>query len=232
MDQSVRNPTVDPQRSDAGSAGGVPAERASASPTLAERHLPATLVLGVVLVLDDGGIADVAMRRQAVADEVGQSGLVGLVVPELASGNADVGAGGEVSGLGQAILAATDRLAADWRYRGLPIGYFALHGCVSAALVAASQRPDIVRAVVGVCGNPLDAGSALGEVRAPTLFIVDDIDTACVETHRRAQHGLHVTNAMKTVPDCRHVLDVAEVRHAAAAMARDWFTGFLKGQRL
>lgn len=207
--------------------GGLPAERAATSPAVAERHLPATLVLGIVIVLDSGESADAVIRRQSLADEVGRDGLVGLVPADLLS--VENWPAGPAAVLSQTIIAATDRLHADWRYRGLPIGYFALHGCVGPALIAASQRPGIVRAVVGACGNPLDAGAALPEVRAPTLFVVDDLDADCVETHRRAQHGLHVTNALKTVADCRHVLDIADVRRSAVAMARDWFTGFLTG---
>jgi len=229
MEQRTRNAAGPGEKADA--RAGVPSEVVGTIPTVAERHLPVTVVFGVVLVLGDAIGPEQRLRRQSLADELAGNGIVSLVAPDLPSPNGD-NAGARAAGLGQAIIAATDRLVTDWRYRGLPLGYLALHGYVGAALVAASQRPEIVQAVVGACGNPLDAGAALSDVRAPTLFIVDEIDAACVDTHRRAQHGLHVTNALKTVPDCRHVLDVAAVRHAAASMALDWFNGFLLGQRV
>jgi putative phosphoribosyl transferase len=231
MDQTARNSIP---------SGGVqdhppeaaPVLRASPPPAVVSRHLPATVALGVVFVLGGASsVADERLLRQSLADETGRAGLIGVVAPEIFPPDGGTAPGSQAAGLGQAIIGATDRLSADWRYRGLPVGYLALHDWVGAALVAASLRPEVVRAVVGACGNPLDAGAALAAVRAPTLFIVDEVDAACVDTHRRAQHGLYVTNALKTIPDCRHVLDIAAVRHAAASMARDWFAGFLTGQR-
>lgn len=58
----------------------------------------------------------------------------------------------------------------------LPVGLLGASTGAAAALVAAAERPRAVAAVVSRGGSPDLAGSALRQVRAPTLLIVGGLD--------------------------------------------------------
>src|SRR5699024_8345419 len=60
--------------------------------------------------------------------------------------------------------------------RGLDYGLFGASTGAAAALTAAAETPDRVRAVVSRGGRPDLAGSALGSVRCPTRLIVGGND--------------------------------------------------------
>ncbi len=71
----------------------------------------------------------------------------------------------------------------------LPIAYFGASTGAAAALIAASNDPEI-RAIVSRGGRPVLAISALARVRAPTLFIVGGHDTQVLEHNRQAMGAM------------------------------------------
>src|SRR5439155_4708607 len=79
------------------------------------------------------------------------------------------------------LLSAMDRLAREAQTRELPLGLFGASTGVSAALVAAAERPDAVRAVVSRGGRPDLAGDALERVRCPTLLVVGERDEVVID---------------------------------------------------
>jgi hypothetical protein len=69
---------------------------------------------------------------------------------------------------------------AQWtlRNRGLtslPLGYIASSGAAAGALVAASQRPDLVSTVVSIDGRTDLAADSLRTLKTPTLLVVQDM---------------------------------------------------------
>src|SRR2546429_284580 len=70
--------------------------------------------------------------------------------------------------------------------RLLAVGCFGAGTGAAAALVAATEPPQAVRAVVSRGGRPDLAGEALEAVRAPTLLIVGGADEAVIEMNRKA----------------------------------------------
>src|SRR6185295_11960380 len=96
--------------------------------------------------------------------------------------------------------AATDWLLQDPQTAALPMGYFGASTGAAAALVAAADRPDAVRAVVSRGGRPDLAGPALTRVRAPTLLIVGGDDGPVIEMNRQAYALLQVEKELRIVP--------------------------------
>jgi dienelactone hydrolase len=74
--------------------------------------------------------------------------------------------------LAERLIGATDWLAEYPYTQHLPLGYFGASTGAAAALVAATERPDRVGAIVSRGGRPDLAGPALARVRVPTLLIV------------------------------------------------------------
>src|SRR5437016_4455671 len=74
----------------------------------------------------------------------------------------------------------------------LPVGSFGASTGAAAALVAAAERPDDVRAVVSRGGRPDLAIPVLNRVKAPTLLIVGGEDVAVIEMNRESLKHLKV----------------------------------------
>jgi pimeloyl-ACP methyl ester carboxylesterase len=84
-------------------------------------------------------------------------------------------------------------LATDWTQhrsdlRQLPLGYVGASTGAAAALIAAADRPDIVRAVVSRGGRPDLAEDALPRVQAPTLLMVGGDDEPVIEMNATMRH--------------------------------------------
>ncbi|MFW6060600.1 MAG: dienelactone hydrolase family protein [Phycisphaeraceae bacterium] len=128
----------------------------------------------------------------------------------------------------------SDRLvgAIDWAQRAevtrsLNIGLFGASTGAAAALIAATERPDVVGAVVSRGGRPDLAGRALRNVRAPTLLIVGALDIQVIELNRDAARELQAEQRIEIVPGASHLFEEPGTLEQAAALARDWFSEHL-----
>src|SRR6266508_5924929 len=88
--------------------------------------------------------------------------------------------------LADRLIRTTDWIGAQPDVGRLPVGYFGASTGAAAALIAAAERPDRVRAVVSRGGRPDLAGDALPAVRAPTLLIVGGADHEVIALNRDA----------------------------------------------
>ena len=109
----------------------------------------------------------------------------------------------------------------------LPIGLFGASTGAAAALVAAAERPDDVRAVVSRGGRPDLAGEALRRVRAPTLLIVGGADKQVLELNQRAAGLLSVPCRIHIVPGATHLFEEAGALEDVASQAAEWFAAHL-----
>ena len=95
------------------------------------------------------------------------------------------------------------------------------------ALVAASARPDPVRAIVSRGGRPDLAEHVLHLVRQPTLLIVGGRDDLVIELNRRALKSLAGEARLEIVPGASHLFEEPGALQQVARLARDWFVRYL-----
>ena len=130
--------------------------------------------------------------------------------------------------LAERLVAAT-----DWYRAGFPdlaIGYFGASTGGGAALMAAAERPDAVRAVVSRGGRPDLAGDALPHVRAPTLLIVGGDDLPVIGMNRMAMRQMGAADVkLEIVPGATHLFEEPGKLEIVAGLARDWFLSHLEG---
>lgn len=112
--------------------------------------------------------------------------------------------------------------------RGLPIGYFGASTGGGAALVAAANRPELVRAVVSRGGRPDLAGSALRRVRAATLLIVGGNDPAVLELNTDALAEIRAEKRLEIIPGATHLFEEPGTLERVATLAADWFLNHLR----
>lgn len=88
--------------------------------------------------------------------------------------------------LGARIAQATHWASEQPGLRGLPLGYYAMHATAAAALIAASEHPAEIRALVCHQGRPDLAEGILRDLDLPCLFIVAARGEEFVEMNRGA----------------------------------------------
>jgi pimeloyl-ACP methyl ester carboxylesterase len=107
--------------------------------------------------------------------------------------------------------------------RDLNIGYFGASTGAGAALIAASERPDVVGAVVLRGGRPDLAGSALAKVEAPTLLIVGGNDLPVLDLNLQAMVQLHTRKKIEIIPGASHLFEEPGALEEVARLANGWF---------
>jgi pimeloyl-ACP methyl ester carboxylesterase len=93
----------------------------------------------------------------------------------------------------------------------------------AASLIAATERPDRVSAIVSRGGRPDLAGDALRRVRAPTLLIVGSADTEVLEFNRRAMKRPCADSELSIVPGATHLFEEPGALEQVAELAGRWF---------
>jgi pimeloyl-ACP methyl ester carboxylesterase len=124
-------------------------------------------------------------------------------------------------------LLARRLVAAAQRLDTLSVGLFGASTGGGAALVAAAQLPDRIKAVVSRGGRPDLAGDALPRVKAPTLLIVGGHDEAVIELNETAYERMTCERRMEIVPGATHLFEEPGTLEQVARLARDWFAKYL-----
>lgn len=126
--------------------------------------------------------------------------------------------------LARRLVGATDWLAAQPDTRDLAVGYFGASTGGGAALVAAAERPEAVRAVVSRGGRPDLAGPALARVTAPTLLIVGGADYPVITLNETARDRMTRAEVQLTlVPGATHLFEEPGTLEEVASLAAGWF---------
>jgi pimeloyl-ACP methyl ester carboxylesterase len=130
------------------------------------------------------------------------------------------------------LLASRVIAAGDWATiypptATLPLGLFGASTGAAAALIAAAERPSIVRAVVSRGGRPDLAEAALDRVTAPTLLIVGGRDDVVLQLNRQALVRLRGAKQLVVVPNATHLFEEPGALNQVAQLATDWFVAHL-----
>jgi putative phosphoribosyl transferase len=132
--------------------------------------------------------------------------------------------------LAERVVAAIDWSVRDERVRELPVACFGASTGAAAALIAAAERPNAVRAVVSRGGRADLAGEALPKVKAPTLLIVGEYDEPVIELNREAQAAMTMAPVeLKIVPRATHLFEEPGTLEQVTRLTIDWCRTHLGG---
>jgi putative phosphoribosyl transferase len=184
--------------------------------------------VGLVIFAHGSGSSRRSPRNRLVAQALQRAGLATLLFDLLTVDEELVDQRTRQHRFDIALLA--DRLVGvtDWCSRQptlglLPFGYFGASTGAAAALVAASERPMLVGAVVSRGGRPDLAGAALAAVHAPTLLIVGGADTPVIELNETARLRMRADAELRIIPDATHLFEEPGALENVAQLASDWF---------
>jgi putative phosphoribosyl transferase len=127
------------------------------------------------------------------------------------------------------LSAATHWLSNQRASHSLKIGYFADGTAAAAALTAASERPDLVRAVVTLDGQVQLAESVLSMVRVPTMLVASDRCPGIIEKNRKSLSLLETSEKRLSLIETKIQIEEAasvppaEILDRVGELARSWF---------
>ncbi|SCG45257.1 dienelactone hydrolase family protein [Micromonospora inositola] len=199
--------------------------------------LPADLIIperatGVVLFAHGSGSSRHSPRNVAVAHVLNDRSLATVLVDLLTPAEDAVDARTaelrfDIGMLADRLAAIVDWMATDPDLGPLPVGLFGASTGAAAALVAAAARPERVRAVVSRGGRPDLAGTALSQVRAPTLLLVGGLDEEVIVLNEQAQAKLGDVAELRIVPGATHLFEEPGTLDQVADHAAGWFANRL-----
>jgi putative phosphoribosyl transferase len=129
--------------------------------------------------------------------------------------------------LARRVVSAVDWAKAAQATSALPIGLFGASTGAAAALIAAAERPEDVRAVVSRGGRPDLAEAALERVIAPSLLIVGGRDDVVIQLNREAYARLRSEKHLDIVPGATHLFEEPGTLDEVSRLARDWLVKYL-----
>ena len=187
---------------------------------------------GLVMFVHGSGSSRFSPRNRTVADSLVRAQLGTLLLDLLTEPEERTDAVTAEFRFDIPLLAERTTGVVDWvgvspSLRSLPLGLFGASTGAAAALMAAADRTQLVRAVVSRGGRPDLAGPALDRVVAPTLLIVGGNDDAVIDLNRDAYDRLRGERHLEIVPGATHLFEepgaLGKVGHFAAA----WFVKYL-----
>ena len=187
---------------------------------------------GIVVFAHGSGSGRHSPRNRFVADVLVNAGLGTLLIDLLTRDEETIDLQTaelrfDIRLLAERLGSVTDWLSGEPSAATLSVGYFGASTGAAAALIAASDRPERVRAIVSRGGRPDLAGPVLPRVRQPTLLIVGGDDDVVIELNRQALRELSGIKQMMIVPGATHLFEEPGALEQVAALAGEWFLRYL-----
>ncbi|MGE0462990.1 MAG: dienelactone hydrolase family protein [Vicinamibacterales bacterium] len=182
---------------------------------------------GLVVFAHGSGSSRFSHRNRSVAEVLQNGGFATLMLDLLTPAEEAIDVQTrefrfDIDRLGRRVVAAVDWAATDPRVAGLPIATFGASTGAAAAIIAAAERPELVRAVISRGGRPDLAGDALAVARAPTLLIVGGDDDAVILINENAMRAMQASAHLEIVPGATHLFEEPGTLERVSWLALDW----------
>ena len=188
---------------------------------------------GLVLFAHGSGSSRLSPRNRFVAQELNKNGiatlLFDLLTPEEETLDLQTAhLRFDITLLAKRLAHTTDWVLKNPKLNRLKIGYFGASTGGGAALVAAADRPKVVKAVVSRGGRPDLAEQRLVDVKCPTLLIVGGLDDVVIELNKKALSSLKSEKKLVIIPGATHLFEEKGKLEEVAHYASDWFLKYLE----
>lgn len=197
-------------------------------------------VKGIVIFAHGSGSSRHSPRNKYVAKVLNDAGFATLLIDLLTSKEEEVDDMTRehrfnIKLLAKRLLAATDWISQNNKFRNLKVGYFGASTGAAAALVAAAERTSLVYAIVSRGGRPdLASSEILNRIESPTLLIVGEKDEQVIDLNETAlKHLTKIEKKKKIViiPKATHLFEEPGTLEEVAKVASGWFQCFFLEDR-
>lgn len=192
---------------------------------------------GIILFAHGSGSSRHSPRNRYVAEVLQSHGMATLLFDLLTLEEESVDRFSarlrfDIALLAKRLVGATRWVMRNPETVGLELGYFGASTGAAAALVAASELPDNIAAVVSRGGRPDLADDALESVQAPTLLIVGGDDDVVIGLNRETLARLGcVEKNLAIIPGATHLFEEPGKLEEVARLAAKWFSRHLAETR-
>jgi len=188
--------------------------------------------LGVIIFANVSGSSRYNSRNCFVAEEFNRMGMDTLLIDLFTAREeeTDLRTGQlrfDVELLTKRIKAATKWIMEGETTKKMKIGYFASSAAAAAALSAAAELGDSVRAVASRGGRCDLAECDLSDVKAPVLFITGQYDTFVNTITSRAVKQMKCENKVVVIEGATHLFEEPGAIEEVADAASTWFAEIL-----
>jgi dienelactone hydrolase len=192
--------------------------------------------LGLVVFAHGSGSSRFSRRNREVAQTLEDGGFATLLLDLLTREEEAIDLRTreyrfDIDRLGHRVVAAIDWAAGESDVSDLPIACFGASTGAAAALIAAAERPNGVRAVISRGGRPDLAGDALPRVQAPTLLIVGGADDVVIDLNRAAMQRMRAHVELEIVPGATHLFEEPGTLEQVSRLAVGWCRRYLSRSR-
>jgi dienelactone hydrolase len=183
--------------------------------------------LGLVVFAHGSGSSRFSKRNRMVAQVLEEGGFATLLMDLLTREEEAIDLRTreyrfDIDLLGHRVVAAIDWASGESAVSALPIACFGASTGAAAALIAAAERPNAVRAVISRGGRPDLAGDALPHVQAPTLLIVGGADDVVIQLNRQAMRLMQAPVSLEIVPGATHLFEEPGTLEQVSRLALAW----------
>jgi putative phosphoribosyl transferase len=189
--------------------------------------------LGLVLSVHGSATSRSGRPAQFLADTLHQHGLATLLIDLLTEQEEQIDERTGKLRFDMALLSNRIVAVCGWAQRdpqvgGLPAGLLGTHTAAGAALVAVTQQPRAFQTVVSYSGRPDLAGSALGRVMIPTLFIVGGADERVRDLSRHTVERMHNDARLEVIGNASGAFEEPASLDQVGRLSAEWFVARLR----
>jgi dienelactone hydrolase len=188
---------------------------------------------GLVVFVHGSGSGRLSLRNQSVAERLNKDGLATLLFDLLTMSEEKIDNQTrrlrfDINLLSMRLISTLDWIINNPDTQNLNVGLFGASTGAAAALVAAAERPAIVKAIVSRGGRPdLARTEILTKVTASTLLVVGGNDEQVLELNEEAlKHIKTEKKKLTVIPGASHLFEEPGKLEEVARLASGWFRCF------
>lgn len=183
---------------------------------------------GLIIFAHGSGSSRLSPRNNYVAKMLQEANFATLLFDLLTEEeDADYANRFDIPLLAKRLEAVTNWIMQHPQTQNLSIGYFGASTGSAAALIAAANLGEKIKAVVSRGGRPDLANKFLSQVTAPTLLIVGGEDFDVIELNQAASKLITATKKISIVPGATHLFEEPGTLEQVAKLATEWFKKYL-----
>ena len=169
----------------------------------------------------------------AIASQLHQASLATLVVDLFSPGEQQLDEGTgyfkqNTSIMEQRIIGLSEWTQDNIVTSNLSLGYFGAGVAGAAVLIAAAERPDVVKAVVAASARLDLVENSLRRILAPTMLIAAQQDTNAVQQNQQALEGLTQPTRFEQIAGVNALFSSQDSIGRIAQLAGEWFAQHLE----
>lgn len=185
---------------------------------------------GLVVFVHGSGSGRLSLRNQSVAERLNKDGLATLLFDLLTMSEEKIDNQTrrlrfDINLLSMRLISTLDWIINNPDTQNLNVGLFGASTGAAAALVAAAERPAIVKAIVSRGGRPdLARMEILTKVTASTLLLVGGNDEQVLELNEEVlKHIKTEKKKLTVIPGASHLFEEPGKLEEVARLASGWF---------